>query len=178
LVLDEPTNDLDIDTLELLEELIQNYTGTVFIVSHDRAFIDKVVTSTLVYEGPGQWREYEGGVQDWLTQSERAKALAALAANTPAPLNPAASLPKGATQTVAPKKSTTKLSYKEQRELEGLPSVMGALEQELQELQQALLDPEIFVKNAPLATEKMKRVDQLETLLLEHLERWEDLSHR
>ncbi len=178
LVLDEPTNDLDIDTLELLEELIQNYTGTVFIVSHDRAFIDQVVTSTLVYEGPGQWREYEGGVQDWLTQSERAKALAALAANTPAPLNPAASLPKGATQTVAPKKSTTKLSYKEQRELEGLPSVMGALEQELQELQQALLDPEIFVKNAPLATEKMKRVDQLETLLLEHLERWEDLSQR
>ena len=71
LVLDEPTNDLDIDTLELLEELLQGYEGTVFLVSHDRAFLDNVVTSTLVWEGPGQWREYEGGVQDWLAQSAR-----------------------------------------------------------------------------------------------------------
>jgi ATP-binding cassette subfamily F protein uup len=147
-------------------------------VSHDRAFIDQVVTSTLVYEGPGQWREYEGGVQDWLTQSERAKALAAQAANTSPPLSQETPHPKGGAQAATPKKPTTKLSYKEQRELDGLPALMGALEQELQELQQALLDPEIFVKNAPLATEKMKRVDQLETLLLEHLERWEDLSQR
>ena len=81
LVLDEPTNDLDIDTLELLEELLQNYEGTVFIVSHDRAFLDNVATSTLVFEGtdaqPGFWREYEGGVQDWLTQSQRANGLQA-----------------------------------------------------------------------------------------------------
>lgn len=73
LVLDEPTNDLDIDTLELLEELLQNYAGTVFLVSHDRAFLDNVVTSTIAYEGEGHWREYEGGVQDWLLQSNRAK---------------------------------------------------------------------------------------------------------
>ncbi|MFN6059233.1 MAG: ABC-F family ATP-binding cassette domain-containing protein, partial [Burkholderiales bacterium] len=76
LVLDEPTNDLDIDTLELLEELLQNYDGTVFLVSHDRSFLDNVVTSTIAYEGNAQWREYEGGVQDWLLQSQRAKAWA------------------------------------------------------------------------------------------------------
>ena len=76
LVLDEPTNDLDIDTLELLEDLLQNYDGTVFLVSHDRTFLDNVVTSTIVFEGDGLWREYEGGVQDWLTQSRRAQALA------------------------------------------------------------------------------------------------------
>ena len=80
LVLDEPTNDLDIDTLELLEDLLQNYDGTVFLVSHDRAFLDNVVTSTIVFEGDGLWREYEGGVQDWLTQSRRAQALAQAAA--------------------------------------------------------------------------------------------------
>ncbi|MEN9559695.1 MAG: hypothetical protein RLZZ502_906, partial [Pseudomonadota bacterium] len=73
LVLDEPTNDLDIDTLELLEDLLQNFEGTVFLVSHDRTFLDNVVTSTIAYEGDGQWREYEGGVQDWLMQSKRAK---------------------------------------------------------------------------------------------------------
>ena len=77
LVLDEPTNDLDIDTLELLEDLLQNYDGTVFLVSHDRAFLDNVVTSTIVFEGDGLWREYEGGVQDWLTQSRRAQAIGA-----------------------------------------------------------------------------------------------------
>ncbi|WP_423456696.1 ABC-F family ATP-binding cassette domain-containing protein [Ottowia sp. VDI28] len=80
LVLDEPTNDLDIDTLELLEDLLQTYEGTVFLVSHDRAFLDNVATSTLAWEGPGLWREYEGGVQDWLTQSARWRALQAPAA--------------------------------------------------------------------------------------------------
>ena len=83
LVLDEPTNDLDIDTLELLEDLLQNYDGTVFLVSHDRAFLDNVVTSTIVFEGDGLWREYEGGVQDWLTQSRRAQALAQAASAAP-----------------------------------------------------------------------------------------------
>jgi len=76
LVLDEPTNDLDIDTLELLEELLQNYDGTVFLVSHDRRFVDNVVTSIIASEGEGRWREYEGDVQDWLTQSRRGRELA------------------------------------------------------------------------------------------------------
>jgi ATP-binding cassette subfamily F protein uup len=90
LVLDEPTNDLDIDTLELLEDLLQNYDGTVFLVSHDRTFLDNVVTSTIAFEGDGQWREYEGGVQDWLTQSRRAQAIRDAAAR-PAARAPAAS---------------------------------------------------------------------------------------
>src|SRR5205085_10872742 len=85
LVLHEPTNDLDIDTLELLEDLLQNYDGTVFLVSHDRTFLDNVVTSTIAFEGEGQWREYEGGVEDWLTQSRRARALAEAAAAPAAP---------------------------------------------------------------------------------------------
>jgi ATP-binding cassette subfamily F protein uup len=76
LVLDEPTNDLDIDTLELLEDLLQNYDGTVFLVSHDRTFLDNVVTSTIAFEGDARWREFEGGVQDWLIQSKRANAIA------------------------------------------------------------------------------------------------------
>jgi ATP-binding cassette subfamily F protein uup len=186
LVLDEPTNDLDIDTLELLEELIQNYSGTVFIVSHDRAFIDQVVTSTLVYEGPGQWREYEGGVQDWLTQSERAKTLASQASSSLAPANTpntphasnigntAANSPPAS----APKKPSVKLSYKEQRELDSLPGLMSELEEEQKKLNLELTDPALFVKDAQAATDKLKRVDQIEALLLQHLQRWEDLSQR
>ena len=184
LVLDEPTNDLDIDTLELLEELIQNYSGTVFIVSHDRAFIDQVVTSTLVYEGPGQWREYEGGVQDWLTQSERAKTLASQASallaqpNTPNASNIGNGAAKSAPPASTSKKPSVKLSYKEQRELEGLPGLMGELEEEQKKLNLELTDPALFVKDAQAATEKLKRVDQIEALLLQHLQRWEDLSKR
>ena len=187
LVLDEPTNDLDIDTLELLEELIQNYSGTVFIVSHDRAFIDQVVTSTLVYEGPGQWREYEGGVQDWLTQSERAKTLASQASSSLAPANtpntPHASnigntVANSPPPASAPKKPSVKLSYKEQRELDSLPGLMSELEEEQKKLNLELTDPALFVKDAQAATDKLKRVDQIEALLLQHLQRWEDLSQR
>ena len=187
LVLDEPTNDLDIDTLELLEELIQNYSGTVFIVSHDRAFIDQVVTSTLVYEGPGRWREYEGGVQDWLTQSERAKTLASQASSSLAPANtpntPHASnigntVANSPPPASAPKKPSVKLSYKEQRELDSLPGLMSELEEEQKKLNLELTDPALFVKDAQAATDKLKRVDQIEALLLQHLQRWEDLSQR
>jgi len=187
LVLDEPTNDLDIDTLELLEELIQNYSGTVFIVSHDRAFIDQVVTSTLVYEGPGQWREYEGGVQDWLTQSERAKTLASqasslLAQSTTSSASNASNIGNTAAKSPSlantPKKPSVKLSYKEQRELEGLPALMSELEEEQKKLNLELTDPALFVKDAQAATDKLKRVDQIEALLVQHLQRWEDLSQR
>jgi ATP-binding cassette subfamily F protein uup len=178
LVLDEPTNDLDIDTLELLEELIQNYSGTVFIVSHDRAFIDQVVTSTLVYEGPGQWREYEGGVQDWLTQSERAKTLAAQSQATKSQPNSEVPTPKSNAVQNSPKKTSAKLSYKEQRELDSLPEVMGQLEEEQKKLNEELADPSLFIKDAQAAADKLKRVDQIETLLIEHLQRWEELSER
>jgi ATP-binding cassette subfamily F protein uup len=141
LVLDEPTNDLDIDTLELLEDLLQNYDGTVFLVSHDRTFLDNVVTSTIAYEGPGRWREFEGGVQDWLTQSKRSNAIAqakgqkgAQSFNYGRDDKPTASAKAAATPPApipaAPAAKTRKLSYKEQRELEALPGRIAALEAE------------------------------------------------
>src|SRR6478735_6106041 len=113
LVLDEPTNDLDIDTLELLEDLLQDYDGTVFLVSHDRTFLDNVVTSTIAFEGEGYWREYEGGVQDWLTQSKRAREIAqqrAAAAPAPAAAAPATAPPPAAA--AKPAAARKKLSYK------------------------------------------------------------------
>ena len=122
LVLDEPTNDLDIDTLELLEDLLQNYDGTVFLVSHDRRFLDNVVTSTIAFEGDGRWREYEGGVQDWLTQSRRAQALAQAASAAAASGPAAANCAQPAARPARACRQRRKLSYKEQRELDGLPA--------------------------------------------------------
>ncbi|MBE2244885.1 MAG: ATP-binding cassette domain-containing protein, partial [Burkholderiaceae bacterium] len=134
LVLDEPTNDLDIDTLELLEELLQDYAGTVFLVSHDRRFLDNVVTSTIAWEGeasPGLWREYEGGYEDWRTQKVRAQALAA----APAKPAPSAKPPAPPSASVAPAAAKPrKLSYKEQRELDALPDLIDALEAEQREI--------------------------------------------
>ena len=137
LVLDEPTNDLDIDTLELLEELLQTYDGTVFLVSHDRAFMDNVVTSTIAWEGGGQWREYEGGITDWQQQSERARAWLAPETAAPAPASKTSKAPRPAAlpapaiaQTDAKPAVKRKLSYKEQRELDALPARIDALEAE------------------------------------------------
>ncbi len=190
LVLDEPTNDLDIDTLELLEQLVQDYAGTVFIVSHDRAFLDAVVTSTLVYEGDGRWREYEGGVEDWLTQSQRAALWAQASSGTrpatDAPISGAASplavAPQKETTTPSPTKAEAphrggkKLSYKEQRELEGLPAKMDALEQEQAALRLSLTDPDIYVRD-PLGAARMHERDAaIEEELMQCLERWEELS--
>jgi ATP-binding cassette subfamily F protein uup len=175
LVLDEPTNDLDIDTLELLEDLIQDYAGTVFIVSHDRAFIDNVVTSTLVFEGDGHWREYEGDIQDWLTQSARMRAAQASAA----PANPALPSAPPTTDSALPaKKATAKLSYKEQRELETLPQTIEALETEQKQLREALADPQIYVSDPQQAATWHARDAEIDDALLTCLERWETLSAR
>ena len=167
LVLDEPTNDLDIDTLELLEDLLQNYEGTVFLVSHDRSFLDNVVTSTIVFEGNGLWREYEGGVQDWLAQSARASALAA---SPP----PAAPVPKEASRKGA--STRRKLSYKEQRELEGLPALIDALEQEQRAIHVEIADGSLFVREPDRAAQLAQRSAQIEDELLAALERWEALG--
>ncbi|WP_310627535.1 ATP-binding cassette domain-containing protein [Limnohabitans sp.] len=178
LVLDEPTNDLDIDTLELLEELLQNYNGTVFIVSHDRTFLDNVATSTLVFEAtddnPGFWREYEGGVQDWLIQSERARSLAPqtkLSAPVVAKAA-AAEAPKPA----APAVKTRKLSYKEQRELEALPALIASLEAEQKETQSALSDSSLYASDPAKIAQIHKRDTEIEDALMTALERWEQLS--
>jgi len=178
LVLDEPTNDLDIDTLELLEELLQQYDGTVFLVSHDRSFLDNVVTSTIAYEGEGRWREYEGGVQDWLTQSRRAQALtrgAVSQAASPSPVTSAAPAPQARSQAAAcaPKK---KLSYKEQRELESLPGLIEALEQEQKAIQSELGDGSLYRTDGARAARLAERSTQIDDALMAALERWEHLG--
>lgn len=177
LVLDEPTNDLDIDTLELLEDLLDQYQGTVFLVSHDRRFLDNVVTSTLVFEGEGLWREYEGGVQDWLTQSARASAPPAkqVAKQTAAPAERQNTAAPTTTQTASthPKK---KLSYKEQRELDGLPSVMAALEAEQAEIDQQLADSTIYTRNPTQAQRLAARHAEIDDALLAAMERMEALG--
>ncbi|HWI81955.1 ATP-binding cassette domain-containing protein [Ramlibacter sp.] len=174
LVLDEPTNDLDIDTLELLEDLLQNYDGTVFLVSHDRAFLDNVVTSTIVFEGQGRWREYEGGVQDWLTQSRRSQALAAApAAEAPRPVAPEPA-PQGNKAAGTPAKR--KLSYKEQRELEGLPGLIESLEEEQRDINDALADGAMYRDDPERAVQLAERSAAIEDELMAALERWEALS--
>lgn len=176
LVLDEPTNDLDIDTLELLEELLQNYDGTVFLVSHDRSFLDNVVTSTIAYEGNAQWREYEGGVQDWLLQSQRAKAWAEEA--KPSSVQ-SLNTDKSRAATVVPQKaSPKKLSFKEQREYDALPGLIEQLEAEQAELNQQLADGCLYASDPAGASAKAARVLQIDDELLAALERWEILGQR
>jgi len=174
LVLDEPTNDLDIETLDLLEELLQTYEGTVFLVSHDRTFLDNVVTSTLVHESAGQWREYEGGVQDWLTQSRRSREIAAAASGYGA----TSSSTEAANATPAPIASERppagkrKLSYKEQRELEQLPGLIAALEGEQKAIQQELADGSLYSKDGAKAAALHARDGEIEAELMQALERW------
>lgn len=171
LVLDEPTNDLDIDTLDLLEELLQTYEGTVFLVSHDRTFLDNVVTSTIVHEGDGQWREYEGGVQDWLTQSRRSREITASSA-APQPPSPTEKIKTTATSVERPVAAKRKLSYKEQRELEQLPDLIAGLEAEQKTIQQELADGSIYTTDPAKATALHARDGEIETALMEALERW------
>jgi len=181
LVLDEPTNDLDIDTLELLEELLQNYTGTVFIVSHDRAFLDNVATSTLVFEGteqqPGFWREYEGGVQDWLTQSTRARGLqASTQAATANAKNTSSKAPAQPAPASTPAVKPRKLSYKEQRELDALPDLIASLEEEQKQTQAALADNGLYASDPAKIAQLHTRDTEIEEALMNALERWEALS--
>jgi ATP-binding cassette subfamily F protein uup len=173
IVLDEPTNDLDIETLELLEALLADYRGTAFVVSHDRRFVDNVVTSVIAWEGdaayggkPGLWREYEGGISDWLTQRERARVLVAAPAPAPTRAAPPAPAPK------------SKLSYKEQRELDLLPARIEALEAEQRQIAQAVADPALYVEDPQRATALHERSAQIEGELMAALERWEALGSR
>jgi ABC transport system ATP-binding/permease protein len=180
LVLDEPTNDLDIDTLELLEELLQSYEGTVFLVSHDRTFLDNVVTSTIAFEGDGRWREYEGGVQDWLTQSRRSQDILS-AANSVTPK--VVSTGTGASKITATPASQRpagafKLSNKEQRELDAMPAKIEALEQEQAKLRAELADGSLYSRDPQRATELHARDGAIEEELLNVLTRWEALSAR
>ena len=178
LVLDEPTNDLDIDTLELLEELLDSYEGTVFLVSHDRTFLDNVVTSTIAFEGEGKWREYEGGVQDWLIQSRRSQAIKSAATSAAASAAIAKPAIQKAADTPAPKRvsGSAKLSNKEQRELEALPVQLEALESEQAQLRTALADGSLYSKDPQRATDLHKRDTAIDEAMLLAMTRWEELS--
>jgi len=194
LVLDEPTNDLDIDTLELLEELLQSYAGTVFLVSHDRRFLDNVVTSTIAWEGdeqPGFWREYEGGYEDWAAQRARARGLRDAAAKTAAAADKGGRAAAGAadrgvampTPTTATSVATAtpkprKLSYKEQREFDGLLDRIDVLEAEQKALGALLADAAFYAKEPDKAAAAQTRHAQIDAELTRLLERWEELGSR
>ena len=169
LVLDEPTNDLDIDTLELLEELLEDYTGTVFLVSHDRTFLDNVVTQVIVAEGEGKWREFVGGYTDW----ERVKSQTAAAAPKAA-ARPAA----GAVAAPAVVGKKAKLSYKEQRELEELPMLIASLEDEQSAITAQLNAPDFYKTNPADAKRINVRFEEIDGLLMEALEKWELIEAR
>ncbi|URL58015.1 ATP-binding cassette domain-containing protein [Luteibacter flocculans] len=165
LVMDEPTNDLDVETLELLEELLNEYTGTLLLVSHDRDFIDNVVTSTLVLEGDGNVGEYVGGYSDWLRQ----KPAAALA-------KPAAAKTVAAPVAAAPAAPKRKLSFKEQRELELLPAKLEQLEAEIAKRTEAMNDPKYFQQDAAAITRANEELAKLQAELETAFARWEELE--
>ena len=169
LVMDEPTNDLDLETLELLEELLLEFDGTLLLVSHDRAFLDNVVTSTLVFEGGGRVNAYVGGYQDWLRQ--RPKPVEAKPA-------PKASATGAKTATPAPAESSRpkKLSYKDQRELEQLPARIEALDEELEQIQATLGDPDLYRESPAKVAALNDRMQQVEKALAEAYARWEVLE--
>jgi ATP-binding cassette subfamily F protein uup len=163
LVLDEPTNDLDLETLELLEERLIDYSGTVLLVSHDRAFLDNVVTSTLVFEGGGDIQEYVGGYSDWL----RHKAKPAASATKPA---------KGAKAASPPKPKPVKLGFKAARELKELPATIEALESEQSELTERLSQPDFYKSCAEDQDAVRARVATLTRELENAYERWTELE--
>jgi ATP-binding cassette subfamily F protein uup len=170
LVLDEPTNDLDIETLELLEQLLQDYDGTLFLVSHDRTFLDNVVTQTIAAEGDGGWHEYAGGYSDWAAYQAN---LAKVADERPkGEARPVAKAPGAARQKV------DKLSWKEQRELEALPERIAALEAEQGGLTQMLEDPALYQRDAQAAQQASARLAAIDDELMGLLERWEALEAR
>ncbi|MBK1889441.1 ATP-binding cassette domain-containing protein [Undibacterium sp. 14-3-2] len=174
LVLDEPTNDLDIDTLELLEELLEEYTGTVFLVSHDRTFLDNVVTQVIVSEGAGQWREYIGGYSDWERYSNSVAKSAVKADSKPA----ANVANTAATANVPAAAKAKKLSYKEQRELEELPKLIAQLEAEQAAITAQLADADLY-KNGPDEANKLNaRFAEIDEELLTALDKWETIEAR
>lgn len=175
LVLDEPTNDLDVETLELLEEVLMSFGGTVLMVSHDRAFLDNVVTSTLVFEGQGRVREYVGGYQDWLRQGGSPQLLGVTQKNAePAPKK--AQPESVAPAVVAPEAAKKKLSYKLQRELEAIPQQIDELELALEALVAETSDPAFYQRPVAETAPVLERLQQLQQDLDRLLERWAELE--
>ncbi len=167
LVLDEPTNDLDVDTLELLEDLLTDYDGTLLLVSHDRAFLDNVVTSTLVFEGNGRVGDYVGGYEDWLRQRQPT-----------APKPTPTTKPKSNQPAARPERPPQrfKLSYKEQRELEALPGQIEALEREQADIEQQVADPNFYRQDKPAIAKVISRLEAIQAELHQAYERWAALE--
>lgn len=163
LVLDEPTNDLDVDTLELLEDLLMEFDGTLLLVSHDRAFIDNIVTSTLVFEGDGVIGDYVGGYEDWLRQR-------------PAKVTASNKLDKVAAPATMDKPAKQKLSYKEQRELDALPDTIEALEVEKSAIEQQIGDAAFYQRDKEAISKTLQRLEELTQHLESYYQRWEELS--
>lgn len=167
LVMDEPTNDLDVETLELLEELLGEYSGTLLLVSHDRAFLDNVVTRTLVFEGQGTVNDYVGGYDDWLRQRRQPnEKAAAKTAKEKSPEKAAAETPV----------KTKKLSYKEQRELDGLPAKMEALEGEQNELQEQVSATDFYQQDKEITAKILERLEKVGNEIELCFARWEELE--
>lgn len=165
LVLDEPTNDLDVETLELLEEILMGFNGTVLLVSHDRAFLDNVVTSTLVFEGEGQIKEYVGGYQDWIRQR---RTVAVDVANDQKNVS--------TTPASVSKPNTRKLSYKLQRELDSLPAELEAAEAKLESMQRVCADPDFYNQDHAFVTQSLEALQQHEAFVERLMERWVELE--
>ena len=176
LVLDEPTNDLDIETLELLEELLCNYQGTLLLVSHDRAFLDNVVTSTLVFKGQGIIEEFIGGYQDWLRQDKSIPAKADLTKPTTSSTTTKTQIKSEQERGQEQEKSITKLSYKDQRELSQLPARIEKLESELGELHQQIANPEFYQNNDTNIANTLEQLKKIESDLSTAYQRWEALE--
>jgi ATP-binding cassette subfamily F protein uup len=186
LVLDEPTNDLDIDTLDLLEQLLQDYKGTVFLVSHDRYFLDNVVTSIIAHEGEGFWREYEGGYEDWKIQKARSDKIRASNSATKSvnkselKIEAKAELKVEAQVVAKPasKSGVQKLNGKERQELETLPLQIEGLETEQTDIGIAMSNPELYKNEPELAASMQARLTEITQQLDQNLQRWEQLLSR
>jgi ATP-binding cassette subfamily F protein uup len=176
LVLDEPTNDLDIDTLDLLEEFLQNYGGTVFLVSHDRQFLDHVVTSMIAFEGAGTWREYEGGYEDWKIQNQRR--LAYLGASQKVITNPAKSRSNQPSSANKLAEGSSGLNKYEKKELDELVLQIEALECEQSDLSAKLSDAQLYMNRPTEAQALQERATQVSETLNQLLVRWETLLQR
>ena len=180
LVLDEPTNDLDIDTLDLLEQLLQDYKGTVFLVSHDRYFLDDVVTSIIAHEGEGLWREYEGGYEDWKIQKARSDKIRAANAKSQSATPPKAEIKSETKSETKPitKNGVQKLNGKERQELEVLPGQIEVLETEQADIGIAMSNPDLYKNEPELAASMQARLTEITRQLDQMLQRWEQLLSR
>lgn len=167
LVMDEPTNDLDVESLELLEELLVNYAGTLLLVSHDRRFLDNVVTSTFAFEGDAVVNEYVGGYEDWLRQRKPVEVVKSAKVEKEA---------KKIEKLVKPVEKAKKLSYKEQRELDSLPAKIEQLETYLAELQQVIANSDFYKQEQSTVNETLEKMKSVETELQTCYERWEVLE--